>query len=1291
MADFVKIGSFVGPGEEACAKYLQEHLPAHWTVISGIQIPTQKREDIDFPVIAENKIFLIEEKYWGPTIFLDEPNWLVGNDPRQSPVYGISHKAKVLQSYLKQKFPRAAVNNQKPTIGAIVLSHPNLGLKGVRHSSDLIFRLSEVSDSLINLDTQQKTELHLIRNSIIETLSGLPSRPTQIQRIGGFNVLKEGKESPTSTRFEAEHYITGAPAVLTCFHRDIGSDSSPEFNRELLSVTKLNNLQRTWPTSDPFEFEPKNWIVLASYRPAGAQNLLSIYPKARINELVKPAPDVVDIYEIESTKAELSYDESLNIIVDAFAGLSEIHSSGIIHRSLTPSRIWLGKARRVLFSDFSTARLEDQGTLHFQDVNESIDWIGFAAPEVVKDPHAASPSSDVYSLALIFAHWLHNFESDSSLAEIRSKLLEDGQLGQALIPALHESPGKRPSSSSVFESLKAITSKQSEEHDDAETAETDLSIGSEFHEGARIGKYSLTRQLAFNPGISSTWLARDSVENEKPVVIKQFLSQRKFESAKHAIPILTLINHERAQRLITTFDEPGLGFSVSQHFDGETLRSRAEAQPLSFTQIKKIASEAFRFLYEGFHSKSIIHGDISPSNLLLDSDDSVHFIDIELAAQFESKLSGYTRPYAAPEAMDQEVLATPAMDIYSLATSLIYTMLGRFPYISRTIGEPQNNGLLPPTDNEIAQWGPDGEALLKVLFRCVDPEHKKRLVGSLEISKKLARAKGLAPEQQPEVGAIDQTNLHVDEIRRLNIESVLGNDNMLANDSAFSHETYIPTRLDSELLPLILNGEFELVIFTGNPGDGKTSFLQTVGKELSGQGGSFLRTDNGGWRILLEEKSFSAIFDASESFKEFSSDERIAEALIATPSSTSHTVLIAMNDGRLAEFVESNGEQFEELEIAYENYLLNSGSESSGVVIVDMKQRSLVDGSGKGLASLVTQSLTSTELWEDSNCSDCASAGQCPIFSNVKKLRTTAETGLVELVTMSHLAAGRRATVRDFRSALSWLITADLGCQNVHEARANEEDLSSDPSFQLWNLAFDATAGDKLITEWSGFDPSKFVSPKIVRALSEVDSNVYEEFTEDEIIPQLARQAFWGEFTSENIHPRDLNLYRHFSEVLSFLATGEGGNVLLEKLLVGMSRLAGAHGFNENALAISEPALSSEISVIKVLESELFELDSPLSDQGQNLLESLKDKISLRFVPSNLTFNISIDTAEIILRSYDGEIFKDAQSEAIRQSISSFTNKLLGESKKQALLVNAVGNIHKVTLNGDLIELENKK
>ena len=71
-------------------------------------------------------------------------------------------------------------------------------------------------------------------------------------------------------------------------------------------------------------------------------------------------------------------------------------------------------------------------------------------------------------------------------------------------------------------------------------------------------------------------------------------------------------------------------------------------------------------------------------------------------------------------------------------------------------------------------------------------------------------------------------NTWVDNLLGLYQHSLTGNFDNRGLASDFARKTYINTLLDNELLPAVLNGNFKAVFLTGNPGDGKTAFLEKV-------------------------------------------------------------------------------------------------------------------------------------------------------------------------------------------------------------------------------------------------------------------------------------------------------------------------------------------------------------------------------------------------------------------------------------------------------------------------------
>src|SRR5262249_55111524 len=64
-------------------------------------------------------------------------------------------------------------------------------------------------------------------------------------------------------------------------------------------------------------------------------------------------------------------------------------------------------------------------------------------------------------------------------------------------------------------------------------------------------------------------------------------------------------------------------------------------------------------------------------------------------------------------------------------------------------------------------------------------------------------------------------------------------------DPTYGQDLYVETALDGELLPELLAGKYRLLVITGNAGDGKTAYLETVEKKAVERGGKVTRRLNG--------------------------------------------------------------------------------------------------------------------------------------------------------------------------------------------------------------------------------------------------------------------------------------------------------------------------------------------------------------------------------------------------------------------------------------------------------------
>ncbi|MBX2803013.1 MAG: serine/threonine protein kinase [Myxococcales bacterium] len=86
---------------------------------------------------------------------------------------------------------------------------------------------------------------------------------------------------------------------------------------------------------------------------------------------------------------------------------------------------------------------------------------------------------------------------------------------------------------------------------------------------------------------------------------------------------------------------------------------------------------------EHLHERSILHGDIKPTNVIVDIHDNPHLIDLGIASRPGDVVDGFrgTLGYAAPELLSGKPPA-PATDLYGLGALLYTCLTGRTPFVA---------------------------------------------------------------------------------------------------------------------------------------------------------------------------------------------------------------------------------------------------------------------------------------------------------------------------------------------------------------------------------------------------------------------------------------------------------------------------------------------------------------------------------------------------------------------------------------------------------------------------------
>lgn len=1251
MAELNILGPWVGPGEERTAKRLVAGLPASWHILAGRKLPGSGREDVDFIVIGERKIFVIEEKFWGPSVITGDQYWTVKGQERKTPVDAATGKAKRVAGFLNSRLAvyKAHVTGQA-VLGAVILSYPDVNLVNGfgADPSEEILTLDSACEELIAADAAAVHNLAPARSAVIALLTNEPSRDNTIKWIGDYRVTKVRPQIGKASCFLAEHPITHDHAELRCYPRyEWGEDDASAFvEREVAALQKLADLHRTFRFSAPFDFDKRAWFVVPVIRPKGITNLRDLVT-ARAGE---EPPSAVDVAPI---------------MADAFRALATVHDEGVVHRILSPERVWIDRRGAVLFSDFFLAKLEGEQTIVLFAEEDSTS-VASRAPECAASVQFATTASDVYALAACMVGWWMR-TPDTNIDAMLAWLSGQGRAGDLLSACLAANPEVRPTPEYVSSEFKDMARKK--------PAVVQVV---EFEPGALIfGRYSVQRSIG-EGGSATAWLAFDTNLNIN-VVLKQYHDVRAYSLAASEFASAHQANHPNCARLWDKQDYGQAGFVVQDYVPGTSLAERVAFHPASFgaAEVRRVAFSLLETL--GYlHARNFVHGDVTPSNVIVDDAWNPKLIDFGLAVSIGDAATGMTRATAAPEILNGQP-CSPLSDLYSMCCSLLRLTLHRDPY-AESITSRVERVPVELSPEELATLDPELIAVLQALFEGIASDVEDRPSTALALEERIRTA---APRPIETPTAAEQTcgelaritNPTVESIRKLYRGSRAGNAGNRGLDDEFALATYVPTKLDTTLAPRIREGLLRVVLLTGNPGDGKTSFLVKVFDDLRQHGGVVEHRDEAGWRVTLDGKSFAAVYDASESHGDLSSDDLIRQAFASDKET--HTALIAINDGRLLQFFTDYAHEFPEIEKALRRRRSGVANDLESVAVVDLKTRSLANHSGLGLGIAIADTFTADHWW--TACGTCQSKAVCPILDNARQLQGSARESVGELLLTSHLRGRRRATFRDVRSALAWLITADLSCEDVHASRESGKDLRRGSRHQIHDLAFDAESSDYLVQEWAELDPANACAPSAERDLREL--MLSDTAWSGLALHEVQRRAFFA-----GAHPlwrRQLRSYRHFDEFLDML---HAPDTALQRVLLGMSRICGAAKFDERGLAIGEQHPGADWAVLKVIPEDQFELSAAVVPE--EYVEAASDHLRLAH-RGGARIGLPLDTVEVVLRAADGELFGDAASEPIRQEILSFAARLRRQISSDVLIVDPTGSPSRATLVAGKIEWVN--
>lgn len=132
MAELIQTSCFVTPSEREAASILRG-LPSGWLVVCNKELvsPAGFVYELDFIIVGEHLVFVVDEKNWKGVIRGNENIWVLpSGESRPSPLAKLGHACRQLAGMLRARVPNLhdLPKNRHFVRPLVILSHPQVRL-----------------------------------------------------------------------------------------------------------------------------------------------------------------------------------------------------------------------------------------------------------------------------------------------------------------------------------------------------------------------------------------------------------------------------------------------------------------------------------------------------------------------------------------------------------------------------------------------------------------------------------------------------------------------------------------------------------------------------------------------------------------------------------------------------------------------------------------------------------------------------------------------------------------------------------------------------------------------------------------------------------------------------------------------------------------------------------------------------------------------------------------------------------------------------------------------------------
>ena len=1179
-------GPTANQSEEKCFWKLTNELklrasPDTWVLLTNLAFSVNhqlRADEIDLVAIGPPGVRVIEVKHWSS-------EWIKNNLQNvDDEADRVTHKARKIATTL-----RAIVPDLSYVPAVILLTHDSLKERFEKQRRGVsLYTLQEWQDAL-NLQaapTLSSPQIELLA-SRLQPRSQVAVNASLRRFLSYVNLERVSSSDDRFHRvYKGSHSARRDKIVLHLY--DLSSESNTSHS--------LKKAEREFEVLRRFQLYRWAPRVLDSFQHApGYAGEMYFFT------IVDP-----DAPSLEQRKTDTTWrlEDRLKFACASVQALNEFHTTfpedQMVHRSLTPATILVKHDNSPIFTQFALSRLASEGSVLSSSTAVLPDPFGVLAPEIQQNGlTAANQASDVYALCTSLLQIFQN--ADSTLSQKVIAVLQKGQMAH---------PGQREPLPSLAAALNELAGDKN--------AQRPLPPVRFWSEGQRISFHQRDYQIVSKlgeGGIGTTFKVVEidrSTQEELGIYVAKVIHPRDENESSRILRAYRLAKSHLRHASLSLIHEVA---SEWQENSFAALMTWISGVPLAdYTGVFALLAEdqqapstealALRWLtvvctaLEVLHRNGLLHGDVSPRNLIVEGD-SLVLTDYDFVHRIKEPAPGPgTLLYQSPS-YQQGQPAGCSDDLYALAASFFHVVFDKKPF--DYAGQLDKARGLNWEGIDHAEF----PTLAAFLNRATHPQADQRFAGTHEALAALspppcrsaaetlpatdaqppaAPAESPYPTELPPVLSAQQIKWLLP-ILQSYPGSRWGNSETRGLDTDFAASTYVKTDLEELLLSDIRSQRVQLVILCGNAGDGKTALLQHLAAELGFGYPSANRVLN---HTLADGTLVNMNLDGSAAWRGQSADQILDEFLEPFqqgPPAEKRVSLLAINDGRLFEWIEGverrRGRATPLTELLYRLLQKETVGQESYVRFVNLNQRSLVGSlshDGKQIETTFLNRLidqlyggAQTEsIWLP--CLSCSAQPQCSVFQTARLLgpatfpmaapleaRTRARERLTEAFQAVHLRGETHITVREVRAALVYILFGTEYCSDYHEGTK---------AWPYWERAFAADSPRRqgeLLRDLVRFDPALETHPQVDRQLGSKLTSSHQHNAPrypDLPLASARRRAFfeWSASDIEQVahHSDSLDLargryLRPFRNLP--LAEDAGRQALCQSLCRGIARL----------------------------------------------------------------------------------------------------------------------------------------